>query len=218
MIEILPPEGLRRETTGSGARCRQAGQALCAGAVAASRGQRDERRLAQSKVSGKTIGRLCAMRPWRCQCVLQILVSESLERRRRLATGGDWASRRSKSVASFSCSSAYRRRRSSTHMMTANDCFMQASRYRAEARASTEQLEHALLLEAAQRWQRHSEIALAKEADNPVMSANPPGPAIRSRFLRFTRISAKSSSCLLDLDDPDCVIRCRLLKLERVGY
>lgn len=100
-------------------------------------------------------------------------------------------------------------------MMTANDCFMQAGRYRAETRASTEQLEHALLLEAAQRWQRHSEIALAKEADTPVMSANPPGPAIR--FLRFTRISAKSSSCLLDLDDPDCVIRCRLLNLERVG-
>lgn len=49
-------------------------------------------------------------------------------------------------------------------MMSADECFLKASRCRTQAYASNERLEHVLLMEASQRWQRLGEVALADEA------------------------------------------------------
>ena len=75
-------------------------------------------------------------------------------------------------------------------MMSADDCFHRATRCRAQAYASNERLEHALLMEASQRWQRLGEAALAGEAGEalPVVVASDGGTGegtTRRRFWRF---------------------------------
>jgi hypothetical protein len=49
-------------------------------------------------------------------------------------------------------------------MMSADECFLKAALCRTQAYASNDRLEHVLLIEASQRWQRLGEVALADEA------------------------------------------------------
>jgi hypothetical protein len=75
-------------------------------------------------------------------------------------------------------------------MMSADECFLKAGRCRAQAYASNERLEHVLLMEASQRWQRLGEVALADEAGETLSlvvasGGDTRGGRTRSRFWRF---------------------------------